>query len=298
MYDARKDDQASGGGLVFGLGTLVLVAALFAGILFFPDLTGPGKKAVPGVVDAQVDQALLASFEDDATREYLGKLQATFPSAARDLEHDIRKANARDANKVELGLLVLRAGTEDITGSFGRLGRADVKHFNALLDLSSEALQDLSRSGAPYCKGTDLKAFAGLSDQQLYAAAFDRVGHGAGLYNFGLEFNGIILDAIRDARANPVNHGAMTNADEQAVQRFAFSIMADPQIMKLMTLEGSSRSQMDAALETINFCDLGTRIIGQVDAMPEATKGRLWAEMMRQVSSGEAERSLRRFGAF
>lgn len=298
MYDARSGGQDSSGGLVFGLVTFGVVAALFAGVLLFPELTGPGRKAVPDAVATEADAGLLAAFEDDATKTYIRKLQATFPAAAQDLERDVKKANARGADKVELGLLVLQAGAEDIAGDIDRLGRADVKYFNALLDLATTSLKDLSRSGAPYCKGSDLMSFAELSQQQLYAAAFDRVGHGAGLYNFGLEFNGIVLDAIRDARSDPVQYGAMTSGDEQALQRLAFSMMANPQIMKLMTLEGKSRREMDAALGTVNFCDLGAQLISQVDSLPIATKGRLWAEMSRQVTSGNARRTLGQYGAF
>ncbi|MGB3624626.1 MAG: hypothetical protein WA989_02290 [Henriciella sp.] len=295
MFDARNVSEKSGGGLVFGLLTIALVSALFFGVLFFPSLTGPGKSEVPGMAETPASTSLAAAFDDQPTLDYIQKLRATFPSAATDLERTLERASARGADKVELGLLVLQAGHQEIAGSIDRLAKADVRYFNQILDLSVEGLNDLSSSGAPYCKGSDLITFASLSDQQLYAAAFDRVGHGAGLYNYGLEMNGVILDAIRAARANPRNYSRLTSADERAAQTLAFSLMTDPQIMKLLTLEGTSRAQMDEAMRDVNFCDLGVSIIRKVDALPEDTKGRLWGELWRQVDRDGIERMFYRY---
>lgn len=295
MFDARDPSRKPAGGLGFGLLVLACVSAVFFTVLYLPSLTGPGKQAVPGLSETGGENALLAAFEDEATRIYLGKLQATFPSAAAALERDVRQAARRDADEVELGLLVLRAGAEDIASSIDRLGKAETRYFNELLDISRQALTALSQSGAPYCKGSDLIVFAGLSDQELYRAVFDRVGHGSGLYEFALEFNGVILDAIRSARRNPVLHGPLNTSDQQALQRLAFAVMANSDIMKLLSLEGKSRREMDEAVSAVNFCTLGATLVSQVDELPEGTKGRLWAEVMRQIATGEARRTFYRF---
>ena len=299
MYDARGSSQPVAGGLGFGLAVIGVVTVVFFAILNMPSMTGPGKSPVEKTrADTAPETTLFTTFEDEATRDYIAALRETFPSAASDLEDAVRKASARDADRVELGLLVLQAGADDIATSAGRLARADVEHVNALLDLSQTALQDLSRSGAPYCKGSDLIHFASLSEQQLYSAVFDRVGHGAGLYEFGLELNTILLDAIRDARASPVLHGQLSAPDQQALQRLGLAVMTDPQIVRLLTTEGKSRSEMDAVMRDVNFCDLGVKILGRVDELPDTTKGRVWAEAMRQIESGNWRYTLYRYTGY
>ena len=293
MFDARDNSQKSSVGLGFGFLIVALMGALFMGVLYFPTLTGEGKTAVPARITEADGNILFATFEDKPTRTYLRQLEATFPSAIQDLEKQVGRATSRGADRVELGLLVLQAGSEEMAGNLDSLARADTRHFNDILNLSQDALKELSRSGAPYCKGSDLMVFASMSEQQLFAAVFDRVGHGAGLYEFGLEMNGLLVEAIQDARRNPVSHGRLTAADERALQGLAFAVMSNPDLMKLLSAEGKSRSEMDRVLRSVNFCDLGAKVITQVRALPEGTKGRLWAEMMRQAASGQAERTLR-----
>lgn len=293
MFDARDTNRKTSAGLGFGILVVALMGILFMGALYFPSLTGEGKRIVPAGTTDAAGNILLDTFRDEPTRAYLRKLDETLPSAAQDLERQVRRATSRGADKVELGLLVLQAGSEGIASNLERLARADTRHFNAMLELSETALRDLSRSGAPYCKGSDLMTFASLPDQQLYAAVFDRVGHGAGLYDFGLAFNSLALEALEDARRNPVTHGRITRSDEQALQGLAFAIMSNPDLMKLLTTEGKSRTEMDKVVASVNFCDMGAKMITQVEALPEATKGRLWAEMLSQAASGQAERTLR-----
>lgn len=295
MFDARSDNSKSGGGIVFGLVTVAIVSALFVGVLYFPSLTGPGQAEVPGLSDTSADRSLVEAFDDAPTLAFIQKLNAASPSAANELEREVRRAKARGADKVELGILVLEAGTKAVADNLTRLGRADVDYFNRILDHTSTSLQALSRSGAPYCKGSDLVEFANLPDQQLYAAVFDRVGHGAGLYEFSIELNGIFLDAIRDARAAPVSYARLNASDAQALQTLAFSVMTNPDLMLLLNTEGKSRAEMDEVLEAVNFCDLGVTLIGQVDSLPDETKGRLWSELWLQVERDGIERMFYRY---
>ena len=295
MFDAR-DRSGIAGSLGFGLAVTGLVAAVFFTVLQFPSLTGPGTFEA-GAVETPPDSSgvIEATFSDAATLAYTEKLRRTFPSAARDLETRIERANRRGADTVELGLIVLQAGADDIAASLPRLAKADTSHVNDLLALTATQLEALSRSGAPYCMGDDLMMFAGLAQQDFYRAVFDRVGHGAGLYDFALEANGILLDAIREARSDPVLHSPLAAPDMQALQQLGFSLMTNPQLMQLLTTEGKRRSEMDAVLEDTNFCDLGVGIIGQVEALPDTTKGRVWAEAMRQLESGRWRYTIYRY---
>ena len=295
MFDAR-DKSGTAGSLGFGLAVTGLVAGLFFIILQFPSLTGSGTVEA-GRIDTPYESTgvIEATFSDAATLAYAEKLRQTFPSAARDMESRIERATRRGADEVELGLIVLQAGADDIASSLPRLARADTGHINDFLTLSASELQSLSRSGAPYCMGDDLMMFAGLAQQEFYRAVFDRVGHGAGLYEFALEANGILLDAIREARADPVLHSPLAAPDIQALQQLGLSLMTNPQLGRLLTTEGQRRSEMDAVLAETNFCDLGVTLIGQVEALPDTTKGRLWAEAMRQLESGRWRYTIYRY---
>ncbi|MEM5515395.1 hypothetical protein WNY37_00440 [Henriciella sp. AS95] len=294
MFDARDSEAKSGGGLIFGLATVALVSVLFVGVLYFPSLTGPGKSEVAASEQPE-NITLLSAFEDEPTRTFIRKLRRTFPSEASALERDVLRARSRGADEVELGLIVMQAGTHAVASSIDRLSMADEIYAERILETTSQALRELSASGAPYCKGSDLIQFAKLSDQELYAAVFDRVGHGAGLYDFGLELNGIFLDAIRDARADPIIHGRLTSSDMGALQRLGLSVMTNPDLMLLLTTEGKSRSEMDAAVASVNFCDLGAKLIEQVNDLPDGTKGRVWAELWIQVERDGIERMFYRY---
>jgi len=299
MFDARNSTQ-KGLGLGFGLGVTGLVAALFFGALYAPSLTGTGKSVVEAEASASTpqDSALDTAFSDEATRTYVSKLRRTFPSAAADLETSIRRALRRDADEVELGLIVLQSGTQDIADSMDRLARADVRYFDSIIDLSQEQLDALQRSGAPYCMGDDLMMFAGLSEQQLYRAVFDRVGHGAGLYEFALGVNSILLDAIDDARSAPRPYSPLTYEDQQSLQALGLSLATHPQIVSLLTTEGKARIEMDAVLAETNFCSLASDVLDKVAALPDETRGRLWAESLYQVSSGRWRYTLYRYTGY
>ena len=180
----------------------------------------------------------------------------------------------------------------------GTMGQEQEREQGAATLISEEELTSLSASGAPYCVGSDLVEFAKLSDQQLYRAVFDRVGHGDALYEFGLELNGLFLDAIREARAAPVNYDRLNASDMQALQRLGLSVATNPQIMLMLTTEGKSRTEMDKVMASVNFCDLGVKILGRVDELPDTTKGRVWAEAMRQIESGNWRYTLYRYTGY
>ena len=299
MFDARSSTQ-KGLGLGFGLGVTGLVAALFFGALYAPSLTGAGKSLVESEATANTpsDSVLNTVFHDEATRTYIRKLRRTFPSAAADLETSVRRALRREADEVELGLIVLQAGAKDIADSIDRLARADVRYFDSIVELSQEQLSALQRSGAPYCMGNDLMMFAGLSEQQLYRAIFDRVGHGAGLYDYALGVNGILLDAIQDARTSPRSYGRLTYYDQQSLQALGLALMTHPQIVMLLTTEGKTRSEMDSVLADTDFCSLASDVLDKVEALPAETRGRLWAESLYQVSSGRWRYTLYRYTGY
>lgn len=271
-------------GLGLGLAGLVFVSAILFGLLAFPSLTG-GEGHVEKNAAAQPDRgaAVRSLLNDPPTRAYIRKFTETFPSAAAGLKTSLDEAARRGASEAEAGMIILTAGSNEILGSLERLSKADIRYFNGLLNLASSRLSALSQSGAAYCAGSDLVEYAALSEQQLYRAIFDQIGPGKPAYDFALEVNGMLLDAIGDARSNPKNYARPARSDMQALQTLGLAVLTDPDVSALLTTEGESRTAMDSVLERVNFCELGVRLIGRVDGLPEMTKERVWYEALYQL---------------
>ena len=288
-------------GLGVGLVLTGLVAALVLGALWYPPITGRGVSPVERAdqsAERSADALFREVYGDAATLDYIGKLRRTFPAAATDLEERVRRAVGRGADSEELGLIVLQAGARDIASSADRLARADTRHIDALFALVSNELEALKVSGAPYCIGSDLVRFAGLSEQQLYRAIFERARHGEALYDFVLAANGIMLDAIQDARQAPVLRSQLTAADMKTLQTLGLDLFTNPSIVRLLTMEGRPRTAMDEVLAETDFCALATTILNRIDQLPVGTKGRLWSETMLQLESGRWRYTLYRLTGY
>lgn len=281
---SKPRERRTGGGLWLGAAVCVGVAALLAAIIVVPALSrGDGIREVE-TETVQPDDILLVDLSGDpATRHYLNTLDATFPAAADDLKLALIDAKARKADDAEISLIILKAGLDPVMGSLDRLSRADVRFLNEILSLTRTELEALDASGAPYCQGSDLVEYAGLAEQELYRTVFNHIEPGDPLYGYLLKVSGILLDAIRDARSHPQLHAGPSRSDMGALQTLGLSMLTDADITMLMTTEGKSRREMDRVLETVNFCDLGARMIGRVERLPEQTKGRVWYEGLRQL---------------
>lgn len=288
---ARRDEPAddpgrrrNGGGLWLGLAAFVVACAFFAVLFAFPSLTGGnGVSEVDTDPRAEAEAALAVLGEDEVTRTYFRKLDAAFPSAAADLRETLLVALERGVPDGELGLLILKAGTEPAFANLDRLSKADIRYFNRLMELTRTELATLNQSGAPFCQGSDLVEYSDLAEQQAYRFVQERIEPGDPLYVFGLEATGILLDAVRDARSNPQSRPAPSRADMSALQSVGASALFDPDVTLLLTTEGKSRREMDAALERVNFCELGVRMINRVSNLPETTKERLLSEGIDRV---------------
>ena len=285
MSKHESDKAKSGGGVLLGVGTFVLAGLVVGALVVFPGLTGgDGVQERPSETQAAAQDTTLENmFSDRPTQIYLDKLASTFPSSASDLRTRLNEARSRGADDEELGVLVLQSSAGDIYGSLDRLSKADVRFFERLLTFASDKLTTLSASGEPYCNGADLVEYAGLAEQDLYRTVLERARHGTPLYEAGLELNGLFLDAIRDARSNPHYYDRLSNSDMGALQTLGLAMLTDPDMVRLLTTEGKSRTEMDAALEAVDFCELGLRMVNRIGGLPQTTKGRVWNEALTQL---------------
>jgi hypothetical protein len=300
MSKQDSDKGMSSGDVLLGVATFVLSGLVIAALVAFPGLTGgDGVQEQPsGTKTAVHDTTLENHFSDQPTQIYLKKLAATFPSSASDLRTRLNDARSRGADDTELGVLVLQSGAGDIYGSLDRLSKTDVRFFERLLDFASDKLNALSASGEPYCNGTDLVQYAGLAEQDLYRTVLESARHGTPLYEAGLELNGIFLDAIRDARSNPHYHDRLSPSDMGALQTLGLAMLTDPDMVRLLTTEGKSRTEMDAALEAVDFCELGLRMVNRIEGLPQATKGRVWNEALTLLRTQGLQRMIWRLQGY
>ncbi|WP_018148512.1 hypothetical protein [Henriciella marina] len=276
--------RRNGGGLWLGAGAFVVACAVFALLFAFPSLRcedGVSEVEIDPRAEAEAALALLG--EDEVTRTYFRKLDAAFPSAADDLRETLLVALERSVPEGEIGLLILKAGTEPAFSNLDRLSKADIRYFNRLMDLARTDLEALDQSGAPFCQGSDLVEYSDLAEQEAYQFVQQRIEPGDPLYVFALEATGILLDAVRNARSNPQSRVAPSRADMSALQSVGASALFDPDVTLLLTTEGKSRREMNAALERVNFCELGVRMINRVSNLPETTKERLLSEAIDRV---------------
>ncbi len=293
MYDARGRTGGSSG-LLFGGITIGVVAAAFFGVLLMP--SGAAGTAPDTVSVAQGSDALLDVLDDLDTNDFVTALNRVAPESAKKLNQKAAAALARGADKDELADLVMASMDADLFANAQYLADADVKHFDAILQLSETGLTQLTGAGSKWCSGAHYEQFATASPDRIEDLIRDQFAYGTGGYRWGVQFNLVLLEAMADAKAHPRSYGAMTAQDQQALQGLAFQMMANPQVMQLMTLQGRGQAEMTRAMRGLDFCSLAQTGIDAVQSLPDGTRSRLWAEGLSQIKGGGLQDAMRQMG--
>ncbi len=286
MYDARGGGTKST--LIFGGITFAVVGLAFFGVLMAPNGSKKSSPNVPGLAQAQ-DTPLLAKLDDPITRDYVVTLARVSPRAADQLDADISAALDDRASKDELAMIVMESFSTDMLSNARHLARADVKHFDAMLNEFKSGLRKMAGSRSKYCKGAFYEKLADENPLKIQRMVLGEFGYDSAGYKWGVKFNTQILDAIEDAKANPVRHGRLSAKDEQALQGLTLRLISDPQIVKIMSMQGSDKASAMRAARSLDLCRLGVTGIDALQSLPPGTRGRLWSEGFRQVKSGELE---------
>ncbi|MEO0982595.1 MAG: hypothetical protein AAFX03_08075 [Pseudomonadota bacterium] len=274
MYDAR-DPKAAGGrsDLLFGAIVIFVVGLAFVIGMKGPELFGGG--ADRGVASTPTaDDPALAAFQDKKTRRYINALREF------DADEYTRLADAVDGatDKMDARLALFEHNEGLLRRHGASLANANARHFDAMLSLGQKALQRASNSGSQFCKGSFYANADRMSPRQLRRLGQDLVDSDE-LYEFGIDFNILMIEAMEDARTNPANYGEMQPKDQMAIQNMAVSLMSDPQIMSLaMTAQSGDRS----ALNNVDVCKLGGSVVRAFKKLPQDTKGRIWADAFRE----------------
>ncbi len=302
MYDARGGKpRGSDSTVLFGVLTIVVVAAAFFGVLFWP--TGSGESVTRTIVAENEagapNHAVLTMLKDKRTARYIAALERIDPSTSKDLNADAARLIARGGSKDDMAKLLQATWRNDTADNYQRyLARVDVKHINALLDFTQDALGDLSSKRSKWCKAATYENLASKPGTELLDSLINGFEYKSALYNFSMEGNAILFEAIADAKENPKHHGRMTSSDEAAIQGLAMKLMLNPEIMKLSKMSSMSSSGQSDAFRKVNICKLALVAVDAFDSLPNDTKGRLWAEGMRQAKGGDLQRAMGQMGGF
>lgn len=296
MYDARGPQTGNNSNLIFGAAIIAVIAIAFFGILMMPS---GGKSNAPVPMAAASDKgnlAVLGALDDPSTVKFVSTLQRVAPDAANRLDSEISDAVKRGADQKEVVNLVLQVIQDDMLAVMKHVAKSDVKHFDKMVLHMKTGRQKMQGGGGKWCKGATYEKFADQNPVQVQRMIEREFAYGSVGYEWSMDLSTLILEAAEDGRTNPQSYGKLTARDEQALQGLMFKMIGDPQIMKLMTMQGASKAEMAKASRNINFCALGVTALSAVNGLPQETRGRLWAEGLRQVGSGDFEKQMRSMG--
>lgn len=296
MYDARGPQTGNNSNLIFGAAIIAVIAIAFFGILMMPS----GSKSagpVPMAATSDTDSlAVLGALDDPSTVRFVSTLQRVAPDAANRLDSEISDAVKRGADQKEVVNLVLQVIQDDMPAVMKHVAKADVKHFDKVLSHMKTGLQKMQGGGGKWCKGATYENLADQNPVKVQRMIEREFAYGSAGYEWSMELSTLILEAAEGGRTNPQSYGKLTSRDESAMQGLMFKMIGDPQVMKLMTMQGASKAEMAKASRNINFCALGVTALKGLEGLPKETRGRLWAEGLRQVGSGDFEKQMRSMG--
>ncbi len=288
MYDARNDNRfsASGDALFFVVVVVVVAAAFFAGFAAPRMLSSDDAERVVSASDSgdALSGSLAKAFRDKRTRNYLAALKDYDARSYAELEQRVASAGDKAARRDA----ILQHSADIMIDNQRDISRSDVRYFDNMLTLAQRGLRQASSGRSRFCKGAFYQGVEAMSEREMrrlstQLAASDEI------YEYSIDFMKVVVDAASDGRTNPKRYGALNSTDEAAMQGLVFSLMGDQEIMKAMMAAQRGGS---AALNDLDICKIGGTLVSAVKTLPQATKGRLWAQAM----SGDMK-DLSRYGA-
>lgn len=280
-FMARYSSTNSSGNL-FAVLVALLAIGLFTAIVMWP--SGNSTKVVSnGLPDTLLTQTL----NDPETHEYLSTLHRVKPDVANRLNELADGAIADGASHEELAALILETYSTGVEEDVKHLISADVQHFEKILQMSQRGLSTLSSKAPKYCRPASYVRFADMEPEEIANEMSSFFGYGTEGYDWVLRFNVVTLEAIESGRNNPQKYGRLTSSDQMALQNTMMKMMTNPQVARLMQLQGRSEAEQKRAAMTMNFCGLGSDVLTAINNLPTDTKSRLLGELQHQAKSGD-----------
>ena len=279
--------SANSSGNLFAVLVAFLAVGLFTAIVMWPS-GDPIKVVNSDLPDTPLTQAL----NDPETHKYLTALHRVKPNVAKRLNERADAAIADGAGNDELAALILETYSTAVEDDVKHLVSADVKHFEKMLQMSQRGLSTLSSKAPKYCRPASYLQYTHMEPQEIANEMSSLFGYGSEAYNWVLRFNVVTLEAIESGRDNPQKYQRLNSGDQMALQKTMMKMMNNPQVARLMQLQGRSEEEQKRAAMTMNFCGLGSDLLAAVNGLPADTKSRLLGELQHQARSGDFERVL------
>ncbi len=279
--------SANSSGNLFAVLVAFLAVGLFTAIVMWPS-GDPIKVVNSNLPDTPLTQAL----NDPETHKYLTALHRVKPNVAKRLNERADAAIADGAGNDELAALILETYSTAVEDDVKHLVSADVKHFEKMLQMSQRGLSTLSSKAPKYCRPASYLQYTHMEPQEIANEMSSLFGYGSEAYNWVLRFNVVTLEAIESGRDNPQKYQRLNSGDQMALQKTMMKMMNNPQVARLMQLQGRSEEEQKRAAMTMNFCGLGSDLLAAVNGLPADTKSRLLGELQHQARSGDFERVL------
>lgn len=292
-FDARGGKPpASKNNALFAVAVIAVVGAAFLVTLKLPvaPKSSPADTGAKTIVAAAVAPTVQvpSGWTSKAAKTYFQTLSRVDPSASSSLNKRLAKVTGKP--QAEQSEVVFEHAANLLKDHAADLSRADIRHFDDILVMTRDRLRSASHSGSAWCQGSRFADF----DQATFAnkAALSRELKmlEEPLRDYGLELVTHLLIAIEDAGANPVNRGALTQTDKAALQGVMMSMVSDPQVMPLL-MAAQTGGDPNELVKSLNVCDLGATAVTAIKTLPQDTKGRAFADLVRQMELGGGDLS-------
>lgn len=280
MFDARgsTSQDVSIRQMVIAIGAMVAVASAFALALYWPT---PQEHAASKAANYQMnlveaDRNVLKIAMPDLKAK---KLESAFmeldASAYQHLESKLKSSrNERQAAEITMTEL-----SNTLKKNKALLSRIPVHHIDDMLNLTRKGLRSASRKNSLLCDGS---LYADLNtrspSQRSIKALSDTFVEGS--TQFAIDMAALLMEAASDARYSGTQHGKVSRVDNAAIQGVVLSLLGDKQIRELIVQSKVSQSPEDV-MANVDVCSLGVSVLDALATLPQDTKGRIWAAMIK-----------------
>ena len=275
-------------GLRTGLITLAAVTAAFIALL----VSGVFQ-ADPKVTHADGPAAatIEAVLPDQSTAVYMRLFEQYAPIDAQMLRYEAQAAIKGGGGEAAITDLVLRATLAQFQKSALDLRRASTDDYDAILNHLRTGFATLARSDSPWCEATSVETLLKRSQTDLIDTLLAEFEYDSDAYRWVLEWGGLYLQTTDRARRYPVQHGRKTARDKTALQQQGLALGTKEwalalQIATFSQAEGQGYAQMRDVIESIDVCKLAVTAVDLSDSLPEANRGRIWAELLPEIFYG------------
>lgn len=241
----------------------------------------PLPQVMAGLNREQAKRALATqAFPDKAGREFMAALATQFPDDHQKLLGLLADAAMSGADRKGLMQSAALFMIDFAQRRGDAIGRSGAAGFDAFVDLGDEALILLKDINNGRCNLGSLQA-ASFDQRRIESLG----GYDSKAYRFAMRAGRRVVDMAAAGRNAPALSTLPGEDDEAALRQVMLSLMSDPalvQIMQTMSEPGAGMNNVQA-LETVDVCGLGHRMLSQLDRLPAKTKAHIWTLAVQRV---------------